>query len=309
MRNLLNVIDLSSAEIERIFAITEDLKSKYEAGVRECLLPGRVMALVFEKPSLRTRASFEAAITHLGGGSYFLGPEAGFGKRESIADFSRVLSQYVDVIVARAKKHETVESIAQSASCSVVNGLTDLSHPCQAMADLYTLRERFGTLTGKKLAYVGDANNVARSLAVGCGRLGMSMSMATPDGYRFDNAFLQMLTTSLPKMELNVTDDPQLAVADADAVYTDVWASMGQESQADERRRVFFPYQVNKKLMSQAPDDAVFLHCLPARRGEEVTDDVIDGPQSIVLQQAANRLHVQKGILAWILGAQSKTPE
>jgi ornithine carbamoyltransferase len=305
MRNLLTLSDLKSAEIDRVFAITEDLKTKYCKGLREALLPGRVMALLFEKPSLRTRVSFEAGMINLGGSSLFLGDDVGFGARESVADFGRVLSQYVDVIVIRAFQHQTAVDLARYSSCAVINGLTDYAHPCQALADLYTLKELVGRLKGHTLAYVGDGNNVARSLAEGCGKTGMKFVMATPKPYQFPPDFLASLRREVPEVDIRVTTDPKDAVRDAIAVYTDVWASMGQEKEAESRRRDFERYQVNEGLMAAAPGGAYFMHCLPAHRGEEVTDAVIDGPQSIVVQQAANRLHVQKGILAWILGAQS----
>ena len=305
MRHLITLADLTAGEIERIFAITEDLKTKYAAGLREALLPGRVMALLFEKPSLRTRVSFEAGMINLGGSSLFLGEDTGFGQRECIADFGRVLSQYVDVIVVRAFKHQTAVDLGRYCTCSVINGLTDVAHPCQALADLFTLKELTGRLSGHTLAYVGDANNVARSLAEGCGRVGMRLTIASPKGYQFDEATLAGLKKSVPNLKLHVTTDPAEAVRGALAVYTDVWASMGQEAQAAERRRVFADYQINAALMAKAPSGAYFMHCLPAHRGEEVTDEVIDSPTSVVVQQAANRLHVQKGILAWILGAQS----
>jgi len=305
MRHLITLDDLTAAEIERIFAVTDDLKSKYLKGLREPLLPGRVMAMLFEKPSLRTRVSFESGMIHLGGSALFLGDDVGFGHRESIADFGRVLSQYVDVIVVRSKRHETVVELAEYCSCSVINGLTDFAHPCQAMADLFTIHELVGRFEGYTLAWIGDGNNVARSLAIGCGRVGMRFAMATPQPYRFDAEFLKLLAREVPDLDLTVTDDPAEAVADAVAVYTDVWASMGQEDEAEKRRRDFAPYQVSAELMSHTQKGAVFMHCLPARRGEEVTDEVIDGPQSVVVQQAANRMHVQKGILAWMLGAQA----
>jgi ornithine carbamoyltransferase len=297
--------DLKTAEIDRVFSIAADLKSKFQKGLREALLPGRVMAMLFEKKSLRTRVSFEAAMIHLGGSALFLGAEAGFGSRESLADFGRVLSQYVDAIVVRANRHDTVVKLAKCSSCCVINGLTDYVHPCQAMADLFTLRELAGRLEGHTLAWIGDGNNVARSLAVGCGKLGLRLVMATPPKYRFDDAFLATLRREVPQLDLTVTDDPLEAVRDAVAVYTDVWASMGQEAETEKRRRDFAAYQVNARLMSRAQKGAVFMHCLPAHRGEEVTDEVIDGPQSVVLQQAANRMHVQKGILAWLLGAKA----
>ena len=302
MRHLITLADLHSAEIERIFSVTEDLKAKFAKGLREALLPGRVMALLFEKQSLRTRVSFEAGMGHLGGSTLFLARDVGFGKRESIADFGRTLSQYVDVIVVRANRHQTVVDLAEHCTCSVINGLTDLAHPCQAMADLFTLRELVGPLSGHTLAWVGDGNNVARSLAHGCGKIGMRMVMATPKAYQFDDASLTQLKKEVPELDLTVTADPAEAVRDAVAVYTDVWASMGQEDEAEIRRLAFAPYQVNAELMSHTQKGAVFMHCLPARRGEEVTDEVIDGPRSVVVQQAANRMHVQKGILAWMLG-------
>jgi ornithine carbamoyltransferase len=305
MRHLITLEDVSSAEIERIYAITEDLKTKFQAGIREPLLPGRMMALLFEKQSLRTRVSFEACMTHLGGGSILLGEDAGFGKRESIADFTRVLSEMVDVIVVRSKKHSTVEEVAKYSKAAVVNGLTDESHPCQALADLYTLREHFGSLKGLKLAWVGDGNNVAVSLARGCAKVGMSMSVCAPEGYQLPQAFVDKLKQQVPGADITLTDDPTEAVAGADAIYTDVWTSMGQEAERDQRLKDFADYQVNGKLMAAAPKTAVFMHCLPAKRGEEVTDEVMDSPQSIIVPQAGNRMHVQKGILVWLLGSQA----
>lgn len=304
-RHLITLADLTSGEIERIFSITQDLKTKFVKGLREPLLPGRVMAMLFEKQSLRTRVSFEAGMIHLGGKALFLRDDVGFGRRESIADFGRVLSEYVDVIVVRAKRHEMVVDLAKYCSCSVINGLTDYAHPCQAMADLFTIREMAGQLRGHTLAWIGDGNNVARSLALGCGRLGMRFAMATPEPYQFDEDFLALLEREVPDVQLTVTTDPAEAVRDAVAVYTDVWASMGQEAEIEKRRRDLRPYQVNAELMSHTQKGAVFMHCLPARRGEEVTDEVIDGPQSVVVQQAANRMHVQKGILTWLLGAKA----
>lgn len=305
MRHLVTLCDVSSAEVARIFSITEDLKTKYAQGLREPLLPGRTLALLFEKQSLRTRVSFEAGITHLGGNSIMLGDDAGFGKRESVADFTRVLSEMVDVIVIRAKQHTTVEEVARHANCSVINGLTDESHPCQALADLYTMREHFGKLAGLKLAWVGDGNNVARSLVRACGHTGVTLAVATPKGYELEDHFVAESRQLFPNLNLVTTHDPAEAVRGASAVYTDVWASMGQETERAKRLADFAAYQVNGALMRGAPAEAVFMHCLPARRGEEVTDEVIDSPQSVVVAQAANRMHVQKGILAWLLGAQA----
>ena len=303
MRHLLTLADLTTAEIEQIFSISKELKRKCRDGVREPLLSGRVMAMLFEKPSLRTRASFEAAMAQLGGNSIFLGGEAGFGRRESVADFARSLSGYADVVVVRAGSHRTVVDLAEHCTCPVINGLTDFGHPCQALTDLFTIGESTGKLDGQTLAWIGDANNVARSIAVGCGKLGVRMVMATPEKYRFDEQSLAWIRRQSPDLELVVTDDPFRAVRDAAAIYTDVWASMGQESEKELRRREFAPFQVNAALIERARPDAIFMHCLPAHRGEEVTDEVIDGPRSMVFEQSANRMHVQKGLLAWMLGA------
>jgi ornithine carbamoyltransferase len=301
MRNVLTLLELSADEIKRIFHLTKELKDKLIEGFREPILPGRVMALLFEKPSLRTRVSFESAMAHLGGTTLFLGQDVGWGKRESATDFSQVLSQYVDVVVCRANSHTRVEELARYCTCPVINGLTDQAHPCQALADLYTLDEIHGPLEGKRLAYVGDANNVARSLAVACGKLGVEFAIAAPPDYQFDREFIEQLTTAAPDVRLLQTADPREAVHGAIGVYTDVWTSMGQEAESELRKKVFAGYQVNANLMEHAPEGAIFLHCLPARRGEEVTDDVIDGHYSAVLVQAANRMHVQKGLLAWLL--------
>jgi ornithine carbamoyltransferase len=304
MRHLITLSDVSAAEIRRIFSISEDLKSKFAKGLREPLLPGRVLALLFEKQSLRTRVSFEAGMIHLGGSSLMLGDDAGFGKRESIADFSRVLSEMVDVVVIRSKKHATVEEFAKYSACSVINGLTDLAHPCQALADLFTLQEQFGSLKGLRLAWVGDGNNVARSLLKACGHLGVEFIVCTPKGYEFDADFISQSRKDFPNLNFTTTIDVA-DIRDTSAVYTDVWASMGQEAEKEKRKRDFAGYQVNAKLMAHAGKDAVFMHCLPAVRGEEVTDEVIDSPQSVVVSQAANRMHVQKGILVWLLAAQA----
>ncbi|MEX0669407.1 MAG: ornithine carbamoyltransferase [Pirellulales bacterium] len=302
LRHLIVPEDLSAAEIEAVFAISRDLQEKFVAGRRDALLPGRVLALVFEKQSLRTRVSFQAAMTHLGGSSLFLGADTGFASsRESIADFGRVLSEYVDAIVCRSKAHDTIVQMASVASVPVINGLSDESHPCQALADIYTLRQAIGRVTGLTLAFVGDGNNVARSLAVVCGLLGMRFVLAAPERYQFDDAFRAHLEAMLPAADIVETSDPVAAVQGAAVVYTDVWASMGQEAERRERVAAFAPYQVNAALMAHCPD-AMFMHCLPARRGEEVTDEVIDGPQSVVVTQAANRMHVQKGLIAWLLG-------
>lgn len=302
LRHLTTLFDLTADEIEQIFDRTTHLKRRFEQGVRAPHVPGHVLALLFEKPSLRTRVSFQSAMAHLGGTSFMLGEDTGYRERESVADFSRILSQYIDVLVVRSRQHATVLQLAQHASCPVINGLTDQAHPCQALADLYTLLESTGGLRGRRLTFIGDGNNVARSLAVGCARMGMEFCLAGPRDYHFDAAFVEQLREAGGDSFLNMTDDPHAAVDGASAVYTDVWASMGQEQERAARRRIFSAFQVNDALMQSAPDDALFMHCLPARRGEEVTDEVIDGPRSVVVSQAANRLHVQKGILAWMLG-------
>ena len=302
IRHLIVPEDLTAAEIEAVFAISRDLQEKFAAGRRDALLPGRVLALVFEKQSLRTRVSFQAAMTHLGGASLFLGADTGFASsRESIADFGRVLSEYVDVIVCRSKAHETIVRLAEVSSVPVINGLSDEAHPCQALADVYTLRQEVGRVNGLTMAFVGDGNNVAKSLAVVCGLLGMRFVLAAPAKYQFDASFRRHLKSILPAAEITETTDPVAAVTGAAVVYTDVWTSMGQEVERQERLKAFAPYQVNAALMAHCPA-ALFMHCLPARRGEEVTDEVIDGERSVVVTQAANRMHVQKGLIAWLLG-------
>jgi ornithine carbamoyltransferase len=263
---------------------------------------GRTLGLLFEKPSLRTRVSFEAAVAQLGGSSIFLrGPDVGLGARESVADFARVISQYVDVLAVRTFAHATVEELACSATVPVVNALSDAAHPCQAMADLLTIQERLGRLEGVKLVFVGDGNNVARSLALASALLGLEFVLAAPVGYEFPAEFRARYEQAFPGRALAVEHDPRRAVADADVIYTDVWASMGQEHETELRHAAFRPFQVNRDLLDQAGADAIFLHCLPAHRGEEVTSEVLDGPQSAVILQAANRLHFQKALLLWLL--------
>lgn len=301
MRHLLTLFDLSASETREILTLAKKLKDKFQLGERKPILARKSMALLFEKQSMRTRVSFESGMTHLGGSSMFLGEDVGWGNRETPKDFASVLSELVDVIVCRAKLHSTVEQLAEFSTCPVINGLTDLFHPCQALADLLTLMEARGSLADAHLAYVGDANNVARSLAISCGQLGVKLSVGSPAGYEFDKPFLAQLRDEVGDSHLVQTNDPIETVKDADAVYSDVWASMGQESEREERAQAFSPFQVNSELMSHAKSDAVFMHCLPARRGEEVTDEVIDSSQSVVVQQAANRMHAQKGLLAWLL--------
>jgi ornithine carbamoyltransferase len=298
VRHVTSLFDLTREEIRRVLDLSKEIKCDLKAGKRQPILAGHVAALLFEKPSLRTRVSFETAMCQMGGGSLFLGEEVGWGGRESIADFSQVLSSYVDVIICRAKSHRMVEDLVRYSACPVINGLTDLFHPCQALADMLTIEEL--GVQGK-VTYVGDANNVAKSLAVICAKLDVPMAIAAPKGYEFDAGFIAQLELNVPKYQLEQTTDPRKAVKGAVAVYTDVWTSMGQESERELRMKAFQGYQVDEKLLKLASPQARFLHCLPARRGEEVSASVIDSPASAVIQQAENRLHAQKGLLAWLL--------
>jgi ornithine carbamoyltransferase len=303
MRHFIDLLDLTTDEIQHLFEETARLKAAHARREPITSLLGRVLGLVFEKPSLRTRVSFQAAIAQLGGTSLFLGgKEVGLGSREPVPDFARVLSQYVDAVVLRTFSHETVEAFARYATCPVINGLSDYYHPCQALADLYTMREVFGELRGRTLVFVGDGNNVARSVAVCCGKLGVRFVLAAPPGYGFDEPFLQTYRRIAPRGELLQNGEPGHSIAEADVIYTDVWTSMGQEAEREERLRQFAPFQVNAGLVAQAPAHARLMHCLPAHRGEEVTSDVLDGERSIVFQQAGNRMHAQKALLQWLLG-------
>jgi ornithine carbamoyltransferase len=266
-------------------------------------LDGMAAALVFQKPSLRTRVSFEMAMLQLGGHALYLSPaEIQLGQREGVVDAARVLSRYVDAIVARVFLHSDVAGLAAHASVPVVNALSDREHPCQILADLLTLYERRGTLRGVRLAYVGDGNNVAHSLALAAPQLGVDLRFACPDGYEPDPAIMDEAQSLGGSGAIELFRDPQDAVAEADAVYTDAWYSMGQESEAEIRAPVFSRYQLNAELMSHAAQDAIAMHCLPAHRNQEITDEVIDGPASAVYDQAENRLHVQKALLLRLLG-------
>ncbi len=270
---------------------------------RTLTLTGRVLGMVFEKPSLRTRVSFHSAMAQLGGSCVFLaGKEVGLGSRESLPDFARIMSQYVDAVVLRTFSHATVETFAKFATCPVINGLSDYYHPCQALGDLLTVQELFGNVTGRTIAFVGDGNNVARSLALGCGKLGVRFVLSAPDGYGFDAPFLEICRRIVPNGQLQATADPAQAVRHADIIYTDVWTSMGQEAERDQRRERFADYQVNRDLLAKAPAHCRVMHCLPAHRGEEITDDVLESDRSVVFEQAGNRLHAQKALLQWLLG-------
>jgi len=301
MRKLLTLFDINSDEFYGLLSLAADLKKRMANEERPALFPRSIQGLLFEKPSLRTRVSFEAAMTQLGGSSIYLGSDVGWGKRETAADFGRVVSQYLDILVFRGHSHTDFVELADQCECPVVNGLTDFSHPCQALADLLTVQEHTGSLTGRKLAFVGDGNNVARSLAIACGLAGAEMVLACPTGYELSDDFVNMVQDIHPELRLSQTNDAITAVTDADVVYTDVWASMGQEKERAKRLRDFADFQVNDALMSHAANAACFMHCLPAHRGEEVSDEVMDGPASVVVRQAANRMHAQKAILVWLL--------
>ncbi len=301
-RDLISIQDFSPEELACALELAAAMKAR-PADFRG-ILSGKQIALFFEKPSLRTRLTFEAGINSLGGTSFFVDQtQSRLGARESLSDVAHNLERWIDGIVLRTFSHETVTSMAQHACIPVINALSELEHPCQAMADMLTLQEHFGELRGVRLAYVGDGNNVAHSLMLAAASLGASISVGTPKGYEPDVAITQVarLLANVSGASVRLTNDPIEAVAGADAVYTDAWASMGQESQAADRSRIFTPFQVNQKLFSDAAKHAVFMHCLPAHRGDEVTAAVIDSPRSVVFDQAENRLHVQKSILVLLL--------
>lgn len=297
-RDLLSLQELTAAQITHLLKLAAQVKAQPKKFRRA--LEGKTLALLFEKPSLRTRATFQIGMEQLGGRALYLSPqEIGLGTRESVPDVARNLSRWVDGIMARVFAHRTVVELAEHASVPVINGLSDLVHPCQALGDYLTLREHRGKLAGLALAWVGDGNNVTHSLLTGAARLGVEMRVATPPGYEPDPAVVKAAQQAGGCIRL--THDPAGAVAGADAVYTDVWTSMGQEAEAEARRQLFRPYQVNGELMRRAKPQALFMHCLPAHRGEEVTDEVIESPNSVVFDQAENRLHIQKAILLALL--------
>jgi ornithine carbamoyltransferase len=297
----LSVADLSADAILRLLDRALELKRFPRPHPKP--LDGITAALVFQKPSLRTRVSFEVALLDLGGHGVYLSPaEIQLGQREGVVDAARVLSRYVDAIVARVFLHSDVADLAASASVPVVNALSDREHPCQILADLLTLYERRGSLHGLRLAYVGDGNNVAHSLALAAPALGIELRFACPDGYEPDPVIMDEALAGGPKGAIELFRDPREAVRGADAVYTDAWYSMGQESEGDMRAPIFRPYQLNRELLALAAPGAVAMHCLPAHRNQEITDDVMDGPASVVYDQAENRLHVQKALLLRLLG-------
>lgn len=303
--DFLSLADLTATELAELLDLAVRLKQEWKAGGNAPILHGKTLAMVFTKPSLRTRVSFEMGMRHLGGHALYIAPdEIQLGKRESVPDVARVLSRYVDGIMARVFAHADVVALAQYSRVPVINGLSDLTHPCQGLADLLTIIEHKGGVKGVTIAYVGDANNVANSLAYGGALLGAHVRIGAPQGYWLqpDVAQRAMEFAAASGGSLTQVTDPREAVRGADVVYTDVWTSMGQEAEAAKRALVFPPYQVNSALMSQARHDAIVLHCLPAHRGAEITDDVADSAQSALWDQAENRMHAQKAILAQLMG-------
>lgn len=300
-KDLLSVADLSREEIRSLISNTAEMKAEH----RLSMLDGKILALLFEKPSLRTRISFEVAMQQLGGHALYLSPaEVGLGQRESVYDVARVLSRYVDAIAARTFAQPTLEVLARYSSVPVINALSDLEHPCQALADLFTIFEKKGELEGVTLAFVGDGNNVAHSLLLAASLTGMNFRIASPPGYGVQESLMRLAQGFALESgaELLFTEEPQSAVTQADVVYTDVWASMGQEAEAEKRRQAFARYQVNEALLSRAKADTIFMHPLPAHHGEEVAEGILESLPSVVFDQAENRLHLQKALLAQMLG-------
>jgi ornithine carbamoyltransferase len=304
-RDFLAIADHSPQELQDLLDLAIQLKKEYRNGGNKPLLKGKVLGMIFQKPSLRTRVSFDMAMRHLAGDALYLSPnEIGLGQRESIADVARVLSGYVHAIMARVFAHDHVLELAKWCSIPVVNGLSDYNHPCQAMADALTIQEKFGSLKGLNVAYIGDGNNVAVSLMHVCVKLGANFTIATPKGYDLNPKAIEVAReiTQNTGSKMNFLRDPHVAVKDAQVIYTDTWTSMGQEEETKKRESVFPPYQVNAKLVGEADKDVIVMHCLPAHRNHEITDEVADGPHSMLFPQAHNRLHAQKAILARLLG-------
>jgi ornithine carbamoyltransferase len=306
-KDFLSILDLPYAEFLRLLDLAADMKAQRRLGRQAPTaqaLAGKHVAMLFEKPSLRTRSTFEVAVHELGGEALHLPAEFGEGVREPLKDVARNLERWIAALVIRTYAQEKATALAAAAPClHVINALSDEQHPCQALADMLTLRERWGDCRGRRLAYVGDGNNVATSLVHAAPMLGISVSVASPQGYRLPDAVVhEAAAAARDGATIRRFTDPRAAVREADAVYTDVWASMGEEAEADQRKRIFAPYQVNTDLMAAAAPDAFFMHCLPAHRGEEVTDEVIESPGSVVFDQAENRLHTQKALLAILLG-------
>lgn len=304
MKHFLDLASCSTEELQQLLDLALRLKREWRDGGNAPILQGKTLGMIFQKPSLRTRVSFEMGMKHLGGGAIMLGPqEIGLGLRESVPDVARVLSSYVDGIMARVFDHAQVLELAAYSRVPVINGLSDSYHPCQALADMLTMREHFGRLEDLRLAFVGDGNNVAASIALVCAHFGVSFSIATPEGYEMKPAIRDQAYAIAARngSALEMMTRPQQAVADADVIYTDTWVSMGQEGETEERLGEFIGFQVNQDLLRQAKPETIVMHCLPAHRGQEITDAVMDGPQSKVFAQAENRMHAQKAILARLL--------
>jgi ornithine carbamoyltransferase len=303
-RSLDSLFHLTREEIEQILKTSELLKFQLLRGEEDLLLKGKTLAMIFEKPSTRTRVSFEVGMWQLGGYALYLSTsDLQLGRGETIADTAQVLSRYVDGIMARVFAHQTILDLVKYSRVPVINGLSDFSHPCQGLADLFTIYEKKGRLSGLRLAYVGDGNNVAHSLLYGCSKVGINITLACPKGFEPDPEVVSKAEEEGKKSgcEVRITKDPKEAVKGADIVYTDVWASMGKEKEHEKRMKVFKPYQVNGKLVKEAEEDYIFMHCLPAHRGQEVTDEVADSENSVIFDQAENRLHTQKALLALIM--------
>ena len=302
MKDFLSLTDCSVELLEDLLELSASLKSLYKGGSRDLCLAGKTLAMLFEKPSLRTRISFQVAMSDLGGTAIYVKPEdiGGIGKREPVKDMARVLSRYVTGIMARTFEHSTVTELAEYATVPVINALTDFSHPCQAMADVLTIREHCEDEEGKKIAFIGDGNNVARSLAFACAKLGMKMVVASPAGYELDAESIEK-ANQLSADCVRQTNDPGTAVLDADIIYTDTWVSMGQEDEKQKRQADFAGFQVNAELVKSAPANVKIMHCLPAYRGLEITDEVVESPNSIMFDQAENRLHFQRALLKKLL--------
>jgi ornithine carbamoyltransferase len=303
-KNLISINDLSKEEVAQILETAEIMKLRHYSHEEQPLLKGKVLGMIFQKPSLRTRVSFEAGMIQLGGAAIYLGPEdIKLGQREATKDIAQVLSRYVDGIMARTFSHEIILELANYSSVPVINGLSDLLHPCQILGDLLTIKEKKGRLSNLKLAYLGDGNNVAHSLLFGAVKVGMDIVLATPSNYEPKSEIVEQAKKDAKKMgsRVEIIHNPLKAADEADIIYTDVWTSMGFEKERETRKDVFRPYQINQDLVNRAKDDVIILHCLPAHRGEEITDEVIDGPHSVVIDQAENRLHAQKAILALLL--------
>jgi ornithine carbamoyltransferase len=303
-KSLISINDLTLEEIYQIFDLAKSLKERLLAGEPHNLLEGKTLGMIFSKPSTRTRISFEVGIYQLGGiGLYFNQNDLQLKKSENIQDTAKVLSRYLDGIMIRTFDHQDVIDLAKYGSIPVINGLTDLLHPCQVLTDLFTVREKKRKLQGLKLAYIGDGNNMAHSLLHGCSKVGMDIAIASPSGYKPNEEIVRnsQINAKYMNSRIEILDDPAAAVKNADVVYTDVWASMGQEAEAQDRKKKFQKFQVNPQLVKNAKEDYIFMHCLPAHRGEEVVNEVADSSNSVIFDEAENRLHVQKAIMALLM--------